>query len=88
MADIWVRGNCSMCKERIESTTKSLNGIQFASWDVDSKILHVTFDSTKVSLGEINVSIANVGHSTKLVARNESAHEALPNCCKEGSKGH
>jgi Cu(I)/Ag(I) efflux system membrane fusion protein len=80
--DFFVRGNCEMCKERIENTAKSISGVTAANWDVNSSNLKVTFDSTKVKELDIHKAIAGKGHATKLVEMNTKAHDELPDCCK------
>lgn len=81
-AEFYVRGNCDMCKERIETTVKAIPGITTANWDVNSSNLKVTFDSTKVKELDLHKAIAATGHGTKLVEMNAKAHDELPDCCK------
>lgn len=80
--EFFVRGNCEMCKERIENTAKSVSGVTAANWDVNSSNLKVTFDSTKVKELDLQKAIAATGHATKLVEMNLKAHDELPECCK------
>ena len=80
--EFFVRGNCEMCKERIESTATSISGVTFADWDVNSSSLKVKFDSTKTTELDIHKTIAATGHGTKLVDMNTTAHDELPDCCK------
>ncbi len=77
-----VRGNCEMCKERIENTALKLEGVKDARWNVETGIIQVLFDSSKVKLLQIHSSIANEGHGTNLVEMNLEAHSHLPDCCK------
>lgn len=81
-AEFYVRGNCDMCKERIETTVKTVPGIATANWDVNSSILKVTFDSTKTTELALHKAIAATGHGTKLVEMDTNAHDELPDCCK------
>lgn len=78
----FVRGNCEMCKERIESTASSVKGVSQATWDIDSKQLSVVFDSKSTSEMDIQQAVAAVGHGTKAVAMDEDAHQELPECCQ------
>ena len=48
-----VSGNCEMCKERIETAAKG-RGVKEASWDADSKLLTLTYD-TPVSYTHLDV---------------------------------
>jgi Cu(I)/Ag(I) efflux system membrane fusion protein len=76
-----VRGLCGMCKERIETTAKSLNGVFSAKWDADSEELHLNFDSKKVSLDAIAKAIAKVGHDNEKYKAYDEVYNTLPGCC-------
>ena len=76
-----VRGNCGMCKTRIEEAALSLPGVEEATWSSENEEIHVTYDDGKVSLEEIHRKIASVGHDTDLVTAPDSVYEALPGCC-------
>jgi mercuric ion binding protein len=41
-----VYGNCEMCKSRIEKAL-TVDGVKKADWDVDTKMLTVTYDGGK-----------------------------------------
>lgn len=82
----YVRGNCEMCKQRIETTALTINGVSKADWNVDTKELAVSFDSTQTNSMQIHEAVANVGHGTKLVPMNQEAHDNLHECCKVSSK--
>ena len=73
-----------MCEERIENTTKKVEGVKEADYNVDTKMLTVSFDSTKANVINIHKAVAAVGHETKEVPMDEKAHEELPDCCKKG----
>lgn len=76
---VW--GNCGMCKSTIEKAAKNA-GATAASWDVDSKILAVSYASTKTSLKAIEEKIAAAGYDTKNVAADGKAYDNLHGCCK------
>ena len=76
-----VRGNCGMCKTRIEEAALSLPGVEKATWSSENEEIHVTYDDGKVSLEEIHRKIASVGHDTDLFTAPDSVYEALPGCC-------
>ncbi len=81
-ANIKVAGNCEMCKERIEKAAKSLDGVNFADWNIETKMLHLSFNKQKVSLDKIEKTIANVGHDTEKYQAPDDVYNALPECCK------
>jgi len=78
---VMVYGNCVQCKERIESTLKKM-GIVKSVWDVDSKLLTVTYDTIKYSLTSIEKKLAAVGHDTKAIKADVAVYNKLPDCCK------
>ncbi|HET9431731.1 MAG TPA: heavy-metal-associated domain-containing protein [Chitinophagaceae bacterium] len=77
---IKVYGECGMCKNRIEKTLK-LDGITNAKWDVDTKLLVVSYDSSKISNDAIQQKIAAVGHDTEKYQADDKVYERLPGCC-------
>jgi periplasmic mercuric ion binding protein len=78
----YVRGNCGMCKERLESGIKALAGVGKVKYEVKKETMNVMYDTTKISRLTIEQACANLGHSTEAVPMNEKNHEALPECCK------
>src|SRR5688572_9506207 len=73
-AEFYVRGNCGMCQERIETALKATPGVSSASWNVDTKMATVEFDSTKVTQAKLEEIVANVGHETKTNATPTAVH--------------
>jgi len=76
---IW--GNCEMCKETIEGSLK-VEGIKSADWDKDTKIITVAFDSTKVTLDQIEKNVSAVGYDTEKFRGDDRAYAGLPECCQ------
>ena len=64
-ASFKVFGSCGICKQRIEKTLK-IKGIKAAVWDVDTKMLSVTYDSTIMQLDNIYLKLIAAGHDTEL----------------------
>jgi copper chaperone CopZ len=81
-----VYGNCEMCKETIEGSLKNEKGISSAIWDVDKKMMSVSFDSTQTNLAAINEKIASVGYDTELKKGNDEAYKNLHKCCQYDRK--
>lgn len=79
--DIYVAGNCGMCKARIEKTAKKIEGVVQASWDKSNKMLKLEFDNSQTSLGTITDEIAKAGHDSKYSKTDNSVYDALPGCC-------
>jgi mercuric ion binding protein len=76
-----VSGNCSMCKKTIETAAKKA-GASVADWNVDSKILLVSFNSGSTNAAKIQQSIAAAGYDTRDVKANDKAYDNLHDCCK------
>jgi len=80
-ASFKVWGNCDMCKETIEGSLK-VDGIATADWNKDTKLMSVAFDSTKISLDQIEKNVASVGYDTELHKGDDKAYAGLPECCQ------
>ena len=78
---IHVWGNCNMCKKTIENAS-DLRGVKVASWNVDSKMLKVSFDTTKITSDQIQLKIAAAGYDTEKYRANDKAYDELHGCCK------
>ena len=76
---VW--GNCETCKETIEGSLK-VDGVSAADWNVDSKMIAVSYDTTKISLDQVEKNIASVGYDNVKYKGDDAAYEKLPNCCK------
>ena len=75
-----VKGDCGMCKERIETTAKK-TGASIANWNAETQKLSVEFDSAKTSAEEILKNIAAVGHDNEMFSAPNDVYENLPGCC-------
>lgn len=80
---VW--GNCEMCKETIEGSLKA-DGITKADWNVDTKILTVEFDTVKISLDQIQKSVASVGYDNEKYKGDDKAYSELADCCQYDRK--
>lgn len=76
-----VYGNCSMCKERIEKAALSVDGVQQAVWDENTKLLQLHIQpGTKPDM--IHKAVALVGHDTDLETASDAVYASLHACCK------
>jgi Cu(I)/Ag(I) efflux system membrane fusion protein len=76
-----VSGNCGMCKNRIEKAVATLDGIYKSDWNVETKIMHVEYDTEQTKLIEIKKKIAGVGHDAGEIKADDSTYEELAGCC-------
>jgi mercuric ion binding protein len=81
-----VYGNCGMCKKRIEKATAG-EGITKADWNVDTKIMTVTYDPSKITGEAIQKKIAAAGHDTEKQKTADAVYNKLPGCCQYDRKG-
>ncbi|MCO5292914.1 MAG: TonB-dependent receptor [Chitinophagaceae bacterium] len=75
-----VSGSCEMCKERIENTLLD-NKAFTAHWDVNSHILTVSYDSTKVTKETLQKKLAEAGHDNGIYRAPDDVYSKLPACC-------
>jgi copper chaperone CopZ len=71
-----------MCKKTIESSLKGKPGISSAVWNKDTKMMKVTYDSSKISEDQIHQKIADAGYDTNKKKASDKAYGALPGCCQ------
>ena len=81
-AEFLVDGVCDMCKERIETAAYDLPGVKWVEWNKYTKLFSVKYKASKVTLDEIHVAIAAVGHNTSKVKSKEEVYNNLPGCCQ------
>jgi len=80
---VW--GNCDMCKETIESSL-NLKGVLQADWNVDSKIMTVSYDDKIISLDSIQKNISLVGYDNETYRGSDLAYANLNTCCQYARK--
>lgn len=76
-----VNGVCGMCKNTIEKAVGELEGIDKVNWDVDSKVLKVSFDQGITTLNDINTAINKAGYDTEFSTGDDKAYQNLNPCC-------
>ena len=79
-ASFMVKGNCAMCKERIE-TTAIKNGANSARWSAENQQLTVEYDTAKTNPDELLKKIAEAGHDNEKFSASAEIYNALPSCC-------
>jgi copper chaperone CopZ len=80
-AQFKVWGNCEMCKETIEGSLK-IDGVSKADWNTETKQILVTYDSSKISLDQIQHRIADAGYDNEKYKSDEKVYHSLPECCQ------
>ncbi len=77
-----VRGNCGMCKKRIETAAIRMKGVKFAQWSPETKEFKAIIDERKCSVPDIQKKISEVGHDSEGFTASDEVYEKLPECCK------
>lgn len=80
---VW--GNCEMCKKTIEASLQ-VEGVTKADWNVDTKIITVVYDSSKITLDQIQNNIASVGYDNDKYKGSDKAYSELAGCCQYDRK--
>ncbi len=84
---IKVYGECVMCQKRIEKAALSVDGVQSANWDEDTKSLLVKYDILKKDeIDNVQKKIASIGHDTEKYKATDAAYQSLPDCCHYARK--
>lgn len=76
-----VLGNCATCKKTIE-TAANKKGIVLSDWNIDSKILSLTYNSKKTTSDEILKRVAYAGYDNEKYLAPQNAYNKLADCCK------
>lgn len=77
-----VRGNCDMCKDRIEKAAMRVEGVLSAHWDKAEQKIHLSYDKSKTTEEVIGKEIATAGHDTDRYKADAQTYAGLPGCCR------
>jgi len=79
--ELHVKGNCGMCKERIEKAAYSVKGVKTAEWSAESETLNIILNEQKGSVDKVEDAIVAVGHDTNDKKAEEKVYSSLASCC-------
>lgn len=79
---IGVKGNCDMCKKKIETAAKSIDAVNYATWDAIKKELTIVLTSDSTNISQIHQAIALSGYDTDLIKADDDTYNSLHSCCK------
>ncbi|WP_188620029.1 heavy-metal-associated domain-containing protein [Flavobacterium suaedae] len=80
--EIEVKGNCDMCKKRIEKAAFGVSGVKFAEWHDHHQDLHLIIDENKCSIDDVRKAVAKSGHDTDKVKAKDEDYKGLHDCCQ------
>lgn len=75
-----VKGNCNMCKARIETAATKAGAIS-ANWSAENQTLTMVLDESKVTCDTILKQVAEAGHDNEKFKAPDGVYKALPACC-------
>ena len=79
--DLTVKGNCGLCKDRIEKAAYSVKGVKSAEWDESSQNLHIILNESKNKVDAVVNAVVAVGHDTNAKRADDKVYESLHSCC-------
>lgn len=77
-----VKGNCNMCKERIETAANSVKGVSKAIYNIENQTLSFKMNTKKTSKEELEKVLIRVGHDTENFKADDAVYDNLHSCCK------
>ena len=79
--EIMVKGNCEMCKKRIEKAAYGVPGVKSAVWNAEAQSLAVIVNEQKSTTREIEKAVAKAGHDTQNEKATAADYAKLHECC-------
>ena len=76
-----VKGNCGMCKKKIEEAV-DVKGVKKAHWDETTKKLTLTYRADLISIDSLQHRIADAGYDTEKYKAKDEVYQKLHGCCQ------
>ena len=80
--NMFVDGVCGMCQQRIEQAVNQLEGVDSASWNVETRFLTVVVNKADFDESRIHKAVTDVGHDTDKMKADNAVYDQLHACCK------
>jgi len=81
-ANFQVSGNCEMCKTKIETAAKGVEGVKTAKWNVVNGKMKIKFNPAITNNDKIQQVIASIGYDTEKHKSTDEVYNNLHHCCK------
>jgi hypothetical protein len=81
-ATVHVRGNCDMCKDRIEATAGSVTHVRAARWEAETETLTLYYGDSRPDIDGVEKALAEAGHDTDTYTAPDVIYDTLPGCCQ------
>ena len=90
---IEVRGNCEMCKDRIESIAQKTPGVLKVNYSLELEMLAISVNISEFSEILLHKALSDAGHDTDRMKASDESYNKLPKCChyqrdNSENKGH
>ena len=76
------RGTHYLAIKKTIETTVNKRGVAKGKWDVETKILALTIDSTKTNADEVLKRVADAGYDSEKFKAPDEAYAKLHKCCQ------
>ena len=76
-----VSGICGTCKKTIEKSALAA-GVNYANWNIDTRMLTVSYNSMSTTTARIEQKIAEAGYNTPDYKATDEAYNKLNKCCQ------
>jgi copper chaperone CopZ len=76
-------GQCEHCKETLEKNLRFEKGVKKVTFDVNTHVVDVKYDSEKTTLKNIQIAISKLGYDADSIPADTKAYEKLNACCKK-----
>jgi len=77
-----VSGICEMCKTKIETAAKGVEGVKTAKWNVINGKMKVKFNPAITNTDKIQQAIASIGYDTEKHKATDEVYNNLHHCCQ------
>ncbi|MCI4670261.1 MAG: cation transporter [Bacteroidia bacterium] len=77
----FTQGGCEECQAIIEEALKKTKGVDSVSWDFETSLTTIVFDTTKTNESKLQQLVAKKGFNTTYFDADVEAAKALPECC-------
>ena len=78
---------CKNCVANIEKALTGMEGVQSSKVNLESKLATVSYDGSKLGLGDLEKAITAAGYDANDKQRDPEAYDMLDVCCKEPKDG-
>lgn len=79
----FTQGGCEDCQRYIEEILSSQKGVDSVSWNYQTSMTEVVFDTTRISEDELQQILSKNGFSTTFFEADTSRQKDLPECCTQ-----